>query len=119
MRGKKAKAKAKAKAAAQPKMTAAEKAKSKAAAKPKNKSAAKAKAAALPTTSAVAGAPAMPPLKKVPVIVWGTCNIYSSAADQKRRVTTAENRRYDKTFSWKANPKDAWARLLEYCASKQ
>lgn len=63
-------------------------------------------------------APSMPPLKACPSITWGPCTIYSSESARCWRVTCADNRRYDKRFSWK-NPTSSWAALVAYCTARQ
>lgn len=107
----KGKAKGKSKAAAKP-VNHTQKPSTPAAGKAKGKATAKG-------TTIVTKAPTMPPLKNMPTIVWGPCSIYSSEGSRSWRVTCAENRRYDKSFSWKVNPAASWQSLVAYCTSKQ
>lgn len=65
------------------------------------------------------GAPSMPPLRQHAPIRYGPCSIYTSVKDRKWRVVCDDNRRYDKSFFWKADGRDAWDNLLAFCSTKQ
>ena len=100
--------------------------KAKAKAKAKGKGKAKAKAKGGPKAAAAPAAPkakakidkklrpACQPLKKMPVLRYCGCSIYSSEVNQKWRAVSDSNRRYDKGVSW-SKGKAGWTELMEWC----
>ena len=88
------------------------KGKAKAAAVPKGKGKAKGKASA-PTK---AGRPPMQPFKKMPVLRYLGCSIYTSPATKKWRAVSDANRRYDKAVAWSRGV-DGWNDMMAWCES--
>ena len=82
----------------------------KAASKPK----AKAKAKAIAASTMKGGRPAMPPLRKVDPIHYGSCVIYCDAKGEAWRAIAASNSRRDVRFPWR-DGKASWSRCLAWC----
>ncbi len=93
--------------------------KAKATAKAKTTAKAKAKAkASCNKSSVIKTSTKKPPMPKVGVatepIIYKGCRVYTSVANQKWRVLP-KGARVDKAFSWKHDPKGAWAAVLAEC----
>ena len=83
-------------------------------AKAKGKAHASPKAAGKVIASIQRSRPAMPPMRKTPVMRYNGCSIYSSEPSRKWRAVADKNRRYDKAISW-SKAESGWSDIMQWC----